>query len=209
MKCRHFQSRRSGRREQPPSRRAPTEPDRDPYSRYCRKHRQRPGSKYCRPANCGAGIVQSGTTTEDQTGRGNVGDDETCARQLLDRRFTRTELEEQSRQRGIDDESIEPAKRLGRLFCDTRGDVTDHDLGRRTAATDRRCQPLGISILDDWKGDGACLADLHQDWKGLLEPDRHIADIAEYERQAGQHEQPAHDLFDSAEMAAKADKKAP
>jgi hypothetical protein len=48
---------------------------------------------------------------EDQICRGNVGDDEIGARQLLDRRL-RDELEEQGRQRGIDDKGIEPAERL-------------------------------------------------------------------------------------------------
>ena len=56
--------------------------------------------------------------------------------------------------------------------------------------------------------DLARLADFHEDWKGLLKPDRHIADVAENESEARQHKKAAHDLLHRAEMAAKAGKKA-
>src|SRR5690606_24117109 len=52
------------------------------------------------------------------------------------------------------------------------------------------------------------LADLHQDWKGLLEPDCDRTDKTEHEGEPCQHQQQAHDLFHQAEMATEAGEEA-
>lgn len=57
-------------------------------------------------------------------------------------------------------------------------------------------------------GRGFSSTDLHQDGKSLLKPDCDVADPAEQEGKARQHEEDAHNLLDRAEMLTEAGQEA-